>query len=201
MNHYRSLLIVTTCLFLSAGVFIVSLHAQDDGASGVNHQKMLDRDPWVWNEDYASLLFCISQAGDTYDIHIRSPHDQRSKLHFSVHREGKTVYEWVGHRYTVFRILGDRLYYPRFHFSSSGGEVVAVDLKTGEEMWRTPLQALGPIEHSAYLNRIIVNASDETVLIQGNESLGRYVEIKNAETGNTIAHRIYDDDRVEKVTQ
>jgi len=197
MTHHRTLLIVASCIFLGAGVFAASLQAQDDGEGGVNHQKMLDRDPWAWNEEYASLLYCISQAGDVYDIHIRSPHDQRRSLHFSIHRDGKTVYEWEGHHHTVFRLLGDRLYYPRFSYSSSGGEVVAVDLKTGDEIWQSPLKALGPIEHSAYLNRIVINANDEAVYIQGNESLGRYTEIKDTDTGQTIAHRIYKEEAVE----
>ena len=52
--------------------------------------------------------------------------------------------------HSVFRILDDRLYYAKFHPSSTGGSIVAVDLTTGKELWTSELIALGNIEHSAY---------------------------------------------------
>jgi len=69
----------------------------------------------------------------------------------------------------VFRIQGDRLYYAEFHYSGSGGNIVAVDLSKGNELWRSPLKALGEISHSSYLNRMTIDANDDVVSIYGNE--------------------------------
>src|SRR3990172_5068012 len=66
----------------------------------------------------------------------------------------KSAYEWVGHAHTVFEIVGDRLYYADYSTLGTGGAIVAVDLTTGNVVWREKLEALGPIEHSKYLNRM-----------------------------------------------
>lgn len=181
-------------LAVLAAVFIGPplLWAEDPAAT--DHQKMLDRSDWWWNQEYASPLYCISQSDKAYGIRIERPQDDHGGLRYSILRDGNTVYSWVGHRRTVFQVVDDRLYYPRYHFSSSGGEVVAVDLTGGNELWRSPLNGLGPVEHSKYLNRMIITVNPDTVTINGYESMGRYIEIKDARTGDTIAHRIYKDE-------
>jgi len=64
-----------------------------------------------------------------------------------------------------------------------------VDLSKGNELWRSPLKALGEISHSSYLNRMTIDANDEVVSIYGNESMGRYLEFKDARTGKTVGHK------------
>jgi len=160
----------------------------------INYAKALDSAVWRWEPEMASPLYCVTQCGNKYDIQLLSKKDDRYSLIITILADGKEVYRWKGHRHSVFRILEDRLYYARFHFSGSGGTIVAVDLKSGKELWASPLKALGPVEHSAYLNLMTLTAGFDEVVIHGNESMGRYVELKSVATGQTLAHKTFPKD-------
>lgn len=157
----------------------------------MNYQKEADGAGWGWDEYQASPFYGISQAGSTYDIVMANDHLERSRLTFKILRDGKEVYTWRGHVHTVFRIQEDRLYYALFETSTSGGEIVAVDLLSGKELWKSPLVALGTIEHFAYSNLMRMDANLEIISVFGNESMGRYFEIKDANTGKTVGHKIF----------
>lgn len=157
--------------------------------SGIDYKKVAERAEWAWKDDLATPFYGISQAGSEYDITMVSDHQNRSVLTFKIARAGKEVYAWKGHDHTVFRIQQDRLYYALFHPSSSGGEIVAVDLSSGKELWKSPLTALGPIQHSAYRSLMALDANAEVVSVYGNESMGRYFEVKDAKTGTTLGHK------------
>ena len=68
---------------------------------------------------------------------------------------------------------------------------MAVDLSTGKELWDSRLQGIGLVEHSAYLNLMNLDANFEVVEVWGNETMGRYLEIKDVTMGKTIGHRIF----------
>jgi outer membrane protein assembly factor BamB len=109
-------------------------------------------------------------------------------------RQGLFVFE-----FTLLWIVGNVLYYPQFHPSSNGAALVAVDLTTGKELWKTQLQGIGPVRHFAYRNLINMEISKETVMIFGNESFGRYVEIVQLSTGKTVGHKEFPkDDKQDK---
>ena len=73
----------------------------------------------------------------------------------------------------------------------AGGHIVAVDLKTGKELWESPLEGIGPIQHSAYRTLLNLTANHDVVSVYGNESMGRYYEIKDAKTGKTVGNRVF----------
>jgi len=164
-----------------------------EGAAQVDYQKMTTSARWQWLPELASPLWCATQAGSVYDVVMESNHKNRWELTISIIKDGKKVHSWVGHRYSVFRILEDRLYYANFSFASSGGTIVAVDLKTGKKLWESRLRAIGLIQHSQYSNRMILDANFEVVTIIGNESRGKYLEYKDAKTGRTVGHRMFKD--------
>jgi len=167
-----------------------SAKTQDLSKSGIDYQKTADSADWGWVDAKASPLWCIGQSGDKYSIVMVNSPDERSNLTFKVLLGDKEVYSWRGHMNTVFRILRDRLYYARFLRSGSGGRVVAVDLSAGKELWDSPLQGIGMVEHSAYRNLMILDANFEVVTVCGNE-MGRYLEFKDVTTGKTVGHRIF----------
>ena len=81
---------------------------------------------------------------------------------------------------------------PDFHPSSSGCAVLAFDLKTQKQLWKTTLKGLGPIAHFRYANSVnleIIN--NNAVRIFGNESAGQYLEIVDLKTGKTVGHQKY----------
>jgi len=183
--------------FRAVWLVLMSLAAMSVGSrvtGGIDYQKSVAGARWGWVDEMATPLWCMSQAGEKYDITLRNSHDSRYQLQIEISADGRRIYRWMGHVHSVFRILDDRLYYADFKTSGSGGDVVAVDLSTGKELWRSELKALGPIKHSAYHNLINLDANREVVTVFGLESGGRYLEMKNCEDGRTLAHRVFADE-------
>ena len=95
----------------------------------IDWQKTAENAGWGWQEDEANPLSCIGQSDDKYAIRLQSAKNDRHTLVITILAGDKEVYSWRGHRHSVFRVLDDRLYYAKFHFSASGGSIVSVDLK------------------------------------------------------------------------
>lgn len=149
---------------------------------------------WQWSDDYASVFKSMMNNSGDYEITVKKlPHPGTgNELEIGVsHPERGKIFQWPGHRYTVFLIEGDRLYWANFGSSGSGGEIVAVDLSTGKEIWRHRLLAMGEVVHSGYFNQMILVLRDKTVVVYGKESYGHYVEVINAETGQLVGHEVY----------
>jgi hypothetical protein len=100
----------------------------------------------------------------------------------------------------VFEIRHDHLYYADFKEGTSGGEIVAIDLKSGRDLWRSRLDALGAIPHSMYSNRMNLLCTDTVVAVFGDEGGGRYLEFKDIDTGKTVGHRVYPKDTLPAAT-
>lgn len=139
----------------------------------------------------ANPLGCITQCGNRYDIRLLSKAEDRHAYTITILSGSREIYSWEGHANSVFRILDDRLYYARFHPSSSGGTIVAIDLNTGKEIWATPLDALGGVQHSAYRSVLNLHCNRKVVWLYGNESFGHYIEFKRIDTGETVGHKIF----------
>ncbi|HUT12403.1 MAG TPA: hypothetical protein VMY42_18030 [Thermoguttaceae bacterium] len=177
---------IVLAAFALAG--ITGLCAED--TSSVDYQKLADGAPWRFSDAAANPLFCMwRHAGPDYDVWLIREAKDHHALTIKIIKDDRPAYQWKGHELSVFRIQGDRLYFAAFDHDGSGGNIVAVDLNQGDELWRSPLKALGDIEHSAYLNRMTIDANDEVVSIYGNESMGRYVEFKDVRTGKTVGHK------------
>jgi hypothetical protein len=183
--------ILIVAFLVTSGVALSRIKAQDLSRSGIDYQKTADSASWGWDNNKANPFWGITQAGVKYSVVMVSEPSDRESLTFKVFHGEKEVYSWGGHLNTVFRILEDRLYYARFHPSGSGGNVVAVDLSTGKELWESRLQGIGPVAHSAYENLMNLDANFEVVEVWGRESMGRYLEFKDVRTGKTVGHRIF----------
>ncbi len=177
--------------FLALCLF-VTIELRTDAAESTNDQIIADSAEWEWHEFMTSPLDCVSQCHDKYDLRILRQGKNPTKLSLTILSGDHELYSWEGHMYSAFRILNEHLYYANFSPYVGGGEIVAVDLKTGKELWRSQLQALGPAERSSNRNRINLTCySEGVVAITGNETMGRYLEFKKISTGETIGHRIF----------
>jgi hypothetical protein len=85
------------------------------------------------------------------------------------------------------------LYYADYSPGSSGCALVAVDLKTGKQMWKSGLQGLGPIAHTRYRNSVTLEPTDDALLVHGQESAGNYVEYVDKKSGKTVGHKVFKD--------
>jgi hypothetical protein len=175
--------------FLAECVLLLALLGVD--SPSIDYQKAANDAKWSWSDEQASPVYSISQSGSDYDVTIGVPGNNRRVYTYSIGRNGKSLYRWLGHRATVFRILDHRLIYADWNPGSSGGKLVAFDLLARRKIWEAPLQALGPSEHSSYRNQLNLEAGRDVVTIFGKESRGRYYEIKDATTGETVGHKVF----------
>jgi hypothetical protein len=156
----------------------------------VDYQKLADRSEFHWRAEQSTILYSLSQMPHGYTF--RMDYDPAAHgMSLSFLEGGDVVFTFKGHKHSVFKIYGDVLYYPIFHFSSSGCQVVAYDLKKGEEVWKTSAKGIGGVLHSAYRNLITLDVSDDVVIIHGHESFGDYIEFLDRTSGQTIGHRTY----------
>jgi hypothetical protein len=86
--------------------------------------------------------------------------------------------------------LEDRLFAAEYSPSSDGCAVVAYDLDTRKELWRTQLRGLGPMLHSKYRNAVNLSVVEGVVVACAEESGGRYVECLSPRTGRVLYHRV-----------
>lgn len=76
---------------------------------------------------------------------------------------------------------------------ATGCKIVAIDLTNGTIQWTTQLKGVGAVSHSRYSNAVNMEATDNVVIVRGNEAAGRYVEILDIGTGKTVGYRVYKD--------
>jgi hypothetical protein len=116
-------------------------------------------------------------------------------------RDGRQVLSLKGHTGPAFTSHGNVLYFADFALSSTGCSVVAYNLTSGEELWRTRLSHEQPAGHSAYRNLVLIRMSREkevmsetegsAVIVTGQESYCDYIEVLDAKTGEMLALRNY----------
>jgi outer membrane protein assembly factor BamB len=153
---------------------------------------------WEWDESAASPFGSLRRYGSAYDVRILlQKQKDGSRLSISFLDGEREVFTIHGHDRTVFATWGDRLYYGLFNTASNGAEIVAVDLKTGEELWKSPVFGIGMVSHSSYSNALILKADPHAVTIYGNEAGGQYFETEDTNTGVTTTHKIFSRDETD----
>lgn len=87
-------------------------------------------------------------------------------------------------------IDGDTLYAALYNGAHSGCRVAAFDARSGALRWEKPLQGLGFVAHSAYMNRVQMQLTRQGLVVYGNEWRGRYVEMLSPADGQQLGHRL-----------
>lgn len=155
-----------------------------------DYQASADALPWAYSVKAASAAHSASAVAKPYEAEVL-PGNGNSAI-IRVKKFGKTLLDWEGHTETVFVIAGDAFYVTGQHQYSSGCQVVAVDLTTGKQLWKTALKGLGPIAHTRYRNHVNIALDDaETLRIFGRESAGGYVEFVDRMSGKTVGNHRY----------
>jgi len=144
---------------------------------------------WAWKSERANLLYSIDRASSPYDVSMFRQHDRPGWCRVTVIDRGREIYTWWARTYSVFALNGERLFYANYEAESHGGEVVAVDLKSGKVLWTSRLRAADIRSgHSIYSNSVNMEFVGGRVVVYGNETAGKYTEVKDAATGATIGH-------------
>jgi len=149
---------------------------------------------WRWSKDKASLDYSTKQHLPDYEVELVGQSFDRT-INIRSKQDGSIVCS-IGRASgrTVFTRWKDILYIAEYYPISSGCEVVAVDLKSGKQLWKTELQGLGPVDHSKYYNLVNIETDGRIIIISGNEASGRYVEHLDSKTGKFLGNKQFDAD-------
>ena len=165
-------------------------------------QKIADSVAWKWSECKTNPFKFVQQGERAYELVIHIPPDtdeSTEKMTLEVRKKGQSLLTLPIHESTVIGLAGNHLCYVAFAPSGRGGEVVQIDLTNGKELWRSSLRALPPRTSFSYVTRFNLELPNtEHIYIWGKESAGRYLEIKDADTGETVGYKLFPkDDPVE----
>ena len=72
--------------------------------------------------------------------------------------------------------------------------MLAVDLKTGKELWRSRLKGASPRADSKFSNEVTIGTDGKIIVVHGYNSSGKYLEFVDAQSGKTLGHREYKPD-------
>jgi hypothetical protein len=142
-----------------------------------DYQKQADAAQWVWSSRQASLGYCVALHARDYEVTIHVPKGPAylfgKRLGVHVYDGGKELCRLPAHWGTTFAGSGQTLYLADFDPLCTGCALVTIDLRTGQQLWRTALQGVGLVSHSDYENRVSVETDGTVVTVRGKETQGR----------------------------
>jgi hypothetical protein len=166
-------------------------------------QKKLDGGRFVFHDAVASAADSLAKYKGSPKIKMEWDRDDSlfdgATFQVVPDRQPKAIIRIHGHAGSVFRVENKVLYFAHFPSHSFGCTVTAHDLATGMELWKTELNAIGPVPHSLYTNSVTMEVSKTegvgVIIIYGKESQGNYLEVLDQKTGQVLAHRAYNTNR------
>jgi hypothetical protein len=172
----------TACLFLGC------CRSEEEGAAAVDKPgKPLE---WRWSRGKASLAYSTKQHLPDYEVERVRKNEHDMSINIRTRQDHKVIYSLAeGHEGTVFTRWNDILYIAEYCPIASGCDVVALDLTTGKQLWKSRLQGIGPTGHSQYLNLVNMETDGQRVIVTGNEAHGRYIEHLDLQSGKTLANQ------------
>lgn len=145
---------------------------------------------WSWPRREPSLFLSTMQDKERYQVLLEHIWSEKFLIHITRNNQARLKFE--GHVNTVFVFRGDEIFYARFNPSTSGCTIVAFDLAAGKQLWEKRLKGIGPIEHSHYSNQVSLHLQRTALEVYGWEEGGKYLEYLDIETGETVAHRLFE---------
>lgn len=172
---------------VTVGLATAAPAAKDKAAA---YQKKADEAAWDWKDERATLEFSVQRC----KLKVETQTNDFRGASITVHAGDDQVVTIDGHTGTSFVVQGLTLYYADYHPMSTGCAVVAMDLKTGKQLWRTTLKGLGPVKHFKYYNAVALDVDEGALRVVGKESQGRYIEFVDRENGTTLGHKVFPKD-------
>jgi hypothetical protein len=154
-------------------------------------QAVVEKMEWKWSDERASVQYCAQNVGGGYRIDFRSSGNPLRPLTIRLSDDGGEVLSWEGHKYFAFVRHANLLYYAEFSPRANGCAVVVYDLEARKRLSRIPLRAVKVPAHSVYSNRINMAIDGKHIVVHGNESAGRYLELLDIKTLKTVGHKVF----------
>ena len=185
-----------TCVFVLALFFSAfdPVRAAEPEKTSAYYLQVARLLEWTWQPETASIFYSISNYGRDYEVNIlcspvaSSPAPHRLYT-IQIVNDKKVLYAWNGGPHSVFVTKDDVLFYPVYPRSGSGCSVIAIDLKSGNQLWKKKLRGIGSVVHSSYFNSVAMHLDTGGIRVYGNESMGKYVEILDPTTGDTLVQK------------
>jgi hypothetical protein len=171
-------------------------HAQRNTALSPEERRSLpeqaaaEEKKWTWSDDRATAEASARALGGGYRVQFDPTPGRPWASTLTLTREGRAIHSWEGDPYSVFVLAHDVLYRADFLPTRTGCAVIAYDLKGGRPLWKTDLWGVPVSTHSQYRNRINLEIDDRHMVVYGNESFGRYIELLDLKTGKTVGQRL-----------
>ncbi|HMF18555.1 MAG TPA: hypothetical protein VKE98_15195 [Gemmataceae bacterium] len=177
-------------LVITEILLIVAFPAAGENIPGPGEQL-----EWRWSKKKAALAYSIKQHLQDFEVELVREKELYTPINLRTNNDRKIIYSIKeGHLNIVFTRAKDILYIAEYCPIATGCKVVALDLKSGQRLWKSRLQGIGPTGHSQYLNLVNIETDGERIIVAGNEAHGRYIEHVDCETGKTLANRKVDPD-------
>ncbi len=82
-------------------------------------------------------------------------------------------------------LLNDKIVYAYYHDIATGSDLVCYDLKTKKVAWQADVKQV-MAEHSKYYNKVYLSAFELTVIMEGQEAYGSYLQLFDLNTGKRM---------------
>lgn len=119
----------------------------------------------------------------------RPAHLQRVRFHRDIVWDQPVPAEFVDAAALVVDIGTGAVYLAHYSAIASGATLLAFDLASGAARWTTPVRGLGPVAHSKYSNQVKLQMLRGALVLYGNESAGRYIEVFDPASGRMLSTR------------
>lgn len=93
--------------------------------------------------------------------------------------------------------LGELVFVADYPAISSGARLAAYRIAEGSLVWTREAKAIGPQDHSEYLNLVQLRIVDDRLVAFGREAHGSYVEVMDAQTGALLDHALVEPPQIE----
>lgn len=164
-------------------------------------QEFLENRKFYGCEEKPGLLHSLQEFEGPGKIRFEYDPNDKWKMNFTINVADRDVLSFVGDWGAAFASDGKTFYLAKFHSSTTGCALIAYELATGKELWKTEMSHEQPFGHSAYANSVCVHMCREheidgettgsTVIVTGMESYCDYVEILDSQTGEMLALKNY----------
>jgi hypothetical protein len=151
---------------------------------------------WCWSKEKASLAYCTKKHLRDYELERVGEKEDYTPINIRTKPDRKLIYSLKeGHKRTVFTRWKDVLYIADYSPIATGCKVIALDLKTGKQLWKSRLQGIRLTNpHSKYLNLVNIETDGLRIIVTGNEAEGRYIEHLDLQNGKSLANKKLDAD-------
>ena len=145
---------------------------------------------WQWDEDVAANTLKM-EDGSRF-VFTRISGSEMVELQ-RLRSTGTSI--WIRHivglraNASVFIHHAGKLYAALYSDTATGCRVLALDADSGNVLWEVPLKGLGFLHHSKYSNRVQMRFIDDQLVIFGNESAGKYIEVLAPSNGRMLSHQ------------